>query len=119
MKDKKKLVNPKLIVCMTVLLAFGHSLPSFSHFLVFATVFVFYQFAGAGIPNATILVLIPALGKYWGFDDSMVEFTIAFYVIVEPIATIGNILANSIFVIFCKKQGQNLRMLLKGLVLGQ
>ena len=112
MKDKKKLVNPKLIGCMTVLLAFGHSLPSFSHFLVFATVFVFYQFAGAGIPNATILVLIPALEKYWGFNDSMVEFTIAFYVIVEPIATIGNILANSIFVIFCKKQGQNLRMLL-------
>ena len=45
------------------------------------------------------MVIIPVLKQYWGYDDVMIAFVIAFYAIIEPISTIGNVAANNIFVI--------------------
>lgn len=87
------------IMCMIVLLVFNHPLPTIYNFLIFSVFFIINQFAGAGVPNATIMVLIPVLKQYYGYDDVMIAFAIAFYAIMEPISTVGNVAANNIFVI--------------------
>lgn len=91
------------IMCMFVLLVFNHPLPTIYNFAAFSIFFIVNQFAGAGVPNATIMLLIPVLIKYWGYNDVMIAFVIAFYAIVEPISTAGNIAANNIFVVLVHK----------------
>ena len=91
-----------LIICMIVAVTFNHPLPDFYSFFTLTLFFIFNQFAGAGVPNATIMVLIPMLKSSWGFDDSMCAFTIAFYSLIEPISTVGNVTANNLFVILFK-----------------
>lgn len=91
-----------MVMCMMVAVGFNHVLPDFHSFAVLAVFFVFNQFAGAGIPNATIMVLIPILKSNLNFDDSMCAFTIAFYSIIEPISTVGNVALNNFFIILFK-----------------
>lgn len=91
-----------MLMCMMVSVGFNHTLPDLYNFVYLAIFFVFNQFAGAGVPNATIMVLIPVLRLCWNFDDSMCAFTIAFYSVVEPISTVGNVAANNIFVVLFK-----------------
>jgi Na+/H+-dicarboxylate symporter len=91
------------IMAMIVMLAFNHPLPSASDFVMFGIFFVLNKFAGGGVPSGTIMVTVPVLKKYLGFDDSMIAFIIAFYGIMDPIATSGNVAANNFFVIVFQK----------------
>jgi Na+/H+-dicarboxylate symporter len=91
------------ILSMMVMLAFNHPLPSVSAFLMFGLFFVLNKFAGGGVPSGTIMVTIPVLKDCFGFDDSMIAFTVAFYGVIDPIATSGNVAANNLFVILLQK----------------
>jgi Na+/H+-dicarboxylate symporter len=91
------------IMAMIVMLAFNHPLPSLSNFVMFGLFFVLNKFAGGGVPSGTIMVTVPVLKEYLGFDDSMIAFIIAFYGIMDPIATSGNVAANNFFVIIFQK----------------
>ena len=91
------------IMAMIVMLAFNHPLPSASDFVMFGVFFVLNKFAGGGVPSGTIMVTVPVLKRYLGFDDSMIAFIIAFYGIMDPIATSGNVAANNFFVIIFQK----------------
>jgi Na+/H+-dicarboxylate symporter len=91
------------IMAMIVMLAFNHPLPSVCNFILFGVFFVLNKFAGGGVPSGTIMVTVPVLKEHLGFDDSMVAFIIAFYGIMDPIATSGNVCANNLFVIIFQK----------------
>lgn len=91
------------ILAMTVMIAFNHPLPSFHNFIMFGIFFVLNKFAGGGVPSGTIMVTVPVLKSYLGFDDAMIAFTIAFYGVIDPIATAGNVAANNFFVIIFQK----------------
>lgn len=91
------------IMAMIVMLAFNHPLPGITNFLMFGIFFVLNKFAGGGVPSGTIMVTIPVLREYFGFDDSMIAFIIAFYGIIDPIATSGNVAANNFFVVIFQK----------------
>ncbi|MDR2779320.1 MAG: dicarboxylate/amino acid:cation symporter [Puniceicoccales bacterium] len=91
------------ILAMTIMLAFNHPLPNVSTFLRFGVFFVLNKFAGGGVPSGTIMVTVPLLRDYLGFDDSMIAFAIAFYGVIDPIATSGNVTANNFFVIIFQK----------------
>jgi Na+/H+-dicarboxylate symporter len=91
------------IMAMIVMLAFNHPLPSVPNFIMFGIFFVLNKFAGGGVPSGTIMVTVPVLKEYFGFDDSMIAFIVAFYGIVDPIATSGNVSANGFFVIIFQK----------------
>lgn len=91
------------IMAMMVLLAFNHPLPDVRHFVLFGIFFVLNKFAGGGVPSGTILVTVPVLRKFLGFDDEMTSFIIAFYGVMDPIATAGNVAANNLFVIIFQK----------------
>jgi Na+/H+-dicarboxylate symporter len=91
------------IMAMLVMVSLNHPLPSVWEFVMFGTFFVLNKFAGGGVPSGTIMVTIPALREYLGFDDSMIAFIIAFYGVVDPIATAGNVAANNFFVVIFQK----------------
>jgi Na+/H+-dicarboxylate symporter len=91
------------IMAMIVMLAFNHPLPNVSSFVLFGIFFVLNKFAGGGVPSGTIMVTVPVLKEYLGFDDSMIAFIIAFYGVIDPIATSGNVCANNLFVIIFQK----------------
>jgi Na+/H+-dicarboxylate symporter len=91
------------IMAMIVLLAFNHPLPSVYNFVIFGTFFVLNKFAGGGVPSGTIMVTVPVLTDYLGFDNSMTAFIIAFYGVIDPIVTSGNVTANNLFVIMLQK----------------
>lgn len=87
------------ILAMIVMIAFNHPLPSFQNFLMFGIFFILNKFAGGGVPSGTIMVTVPAMKNYLGFDDSMIAFAVAFYGVIDPVATAGNVTANNFFVI--------------------
>jgi Na+/H+-dicarboxylate symporter len=91
------------IMALVVMVSLNHPLPSVWEFILFGAFFVLNKFAGGGVPSGTIMVTIPALKEYLGFDDSMIAFIIAFYGVVDPIATAGNVAANNFFVIIFQK----------------
>ena len=91
------------ILALIVMNAFNHPLPNFSGYFLFGIFFVLNKFAGGGVPSGTIMVTVPVLKEYFAFDDSMVAFIIAFYGVIDPIATCGNVTANNFFVIIFQK----------------
>ncbi|MDR2158160.1 MAG: dicarboxylate/amino acid:cation symporter [Holosporaceae bacterium] len=91
------------IMALIVMLAFNHPLPSLLNFVMFGVFFVLNKFAGGGVPSGTIMVTVPVLKEYLGFDDTMTAFIIAFYGIIDPIATSGNVAANNFFVVIFQK----------------
>ncbi|MDR0742666.1 MAG: dicarboxylate/amino acid:cation symporter [Puniceicoccales bacterium] len=91
------------ILAMTIMLAFNHPLPNVSTFLIFGVLFVLNKFAGGGVPSGSIMVTVPLLRDCLGFDDSMIAFAIAFYGVIDPIATSGNVAANNFFVVIFQK----------------
>lgn len=91
------------IMSMMVLLAFNHPLPSIPQFVMFGIFFVLNKFAGGGVPSGTIMVTLPILQNYFGYDDSMTAFIVAFYGVMDPIATSGSVAGNNFFVVVFKK----------------
>jgi Na+/H+-dicarboxylate symporter len=102
------------IIAMMVLLAFNHPLPRLSEFIMFGIFFVLNKFAGGGVPSGTIMVTLPVLKDHFGFDDSMLAFIIAFYGIMDPVATCGNVFANNLFVILFQKIRKFVKMRIIG-----
>jgi Na+/H+-dicarboxylate symporter len=49
------------------------------------------------------MITIPILQNYFGYDDGMIAFIVAFYGIMDPIATSGSVAGNNFFVIVFKK----------------
>jgi Na+/H+-dicarboxylate symporter len=91
------------VMAMIVLRVFHHPLPTPADFVLFGLFFVLNKFAGGGVPSGTIMVVVPVMEKYLGFDETMTAFIIAFYGIIDPIATAGNVAANNFFVLFFQK----------------
>lgn len=91
------------IIAMIMLLLFNQPLPSLNDYLVFALFFVITKFSGAGVPGGSILVMVPVLEKYLGFTPEMSGIITIFYMLVDPITTLGNVLGNNIFVILFSK----------------
>jgi len=91
------------ILSLMVLITFNHPMPTVSEFIMFGVFFVLNKFAGGGVPSGTIMVTVPVLKEYLGFDDSMTAFIIALYGVIDPIATSGNVAANNFFVVIFQK----------------
>ena len=100
------MLGSSMAVSVSVLLimnAFHYPLPDYKHFAVFGFYFVINKFAGAGVPAGSILVALPILIKTLGFTNDMTALVLAFYIVFDPIITLGNVTANNIFVIFTQK----------------
>lgn len=85
------------IFAFAVLKSFGTPEPEFISYLTFASYFVLAKFSVAAVPGGGILVMLPILEKYLGFDPVMLSLITALYILFDPIITSANILGNGGF----------------------
>ncbi len=85
------------IFAFAVLKGFGVEEPSFYSYLMFAFYFVLAKFSVAAIPGGGILVMIPVLESYLGFNAEMLSLITALYILFDPVITGANVLGNGAF----------------------
>ena len=85
------------ILAYAVLKSYGVTEPSLIHYTVFACYFVLAKFSVASIPGGGILVMLPILESYLGFDSAMLSLITALYILFDPVITCANVLGNGAF----------------------
>lgn len=85
------------IFAFAVLKSFGVEDPSFVNYLIFAGYFVLAKFSVAAVPGGGILVMLPILEAYLGFNGQMLSLITALYILFDPVITCANILGNGGF----------------------
>lgn len=86
---------PILAIC--ILKTFGHTLPDFSTYVVFALYFVLAKYAVAAVPGGGIIVMLPILEKYLGFNAEMLSLITTLYILFDAFVTMANVLGNGAF----------------------
>jgi Na+/H+-dicarboxylate symporter len=85
------------IFAYALLKSFGMPEPSLISYLIFTVYFVLAKFSVAAIPGGGILVMIPILEKYLGFNSNMLSLITALYILFDPVITCANIFGNGAF----------------------
>lgn len=85
------------IFAFAILKSFGLAEPAFFTYLLFALYFVIAKFSVAAIPGGGIIVMLPILEGYLGFDAEMMSLITALYILFDPVITCANILGNGGF----------------------
>lgn len=85
------------IFAYAVMKSYGVAEPSFFNYLVFVFYFVLAKFSVAAIPGGGILVMLPILHSYLGFNTDMLSLITALYILFDPIITSMNVMGNGAF----------------------
>jgi Na+/H+-dicarboxylate symporter len=85
------------IFAFAVMKSFGVEEPMFLSYLIFALYFVLAKFSVAAVPGGGILVMLPILESYLGFDADMLSLITALYILFDPVITCANVLGNGGF----------------------
>lgn len=85
------------IFAFAVMKSFGVEEPSFANYLTFALFFVLAKFSVAAVPGGGVLVMLPILEGYLGFNGEMLSLITALYILFDPVITCANILGNGAF----------------------
>jgi hypothetical protein len=91
------------IFAFAVLKSFGVAEPAFLAYVLFAAYFVLAKFSVAAVPGGGILVMLPILEKYLGFNAEMLSLITALYILFDPVITCANVLGNGAFAIGIEK----------------
>lgn len=71
--------------------------PDISTYFIFTVYFVLAKFSVAAIPGGGIIVMLPILDKYLGFNTEMLSLITALYILFDPFITSANVLGNGAF----------------------
>lgn len=85
------------IFAFAILKSFGMPEPTLFSYLIFMCYFVLAKFSVAAIPAGGIIVMLPVLETYLGFNANMLSLITALYILFDPIVTSANILGNGAF----------------------
>lgn len=91
------------MLAMVTMLIFQGALPSLIQYAFFVLYFCFSMFAASGIPGGGILVIIPILKSYLGFDAEMVSVLLAIYLLMDSFVTAANIMGDGALVIIVNR----------------
>lgn len=68
--------------------------PHLFTYLIFTGYFVLAKFSVAAIPGGGIIVMLPILEQYLGFNAEMLSLITALYILFDPVITSANVLGN-------------------------
>jgi Na+/H+-dicarboxylate symporter len=85
------------IFAYAVLKSFGMAEPSLFNYLIFTFYFVLAKFSVAAIPGGGIIVMLPILESYLGFNGEMMSLITALYILFDPVITCANVFGNGAF----------------------
>lgn len=71
--------------------------PDIVTYFMFSIYFVIAKFSVAAIPGGGIIVMLPILEQYLGFNSNMLSLITALYILFDPIITSANVLGNGAF----------------------
>ncbi|RTK92709.1 MAG: dicarboxylate/amino acid:cation symporter [Rickettsiales bacterium] len=71
--------------------------PDIYAYFIFTIYFVLAKFSVAAIPGGGIIVMLPILEQYLGFNTEMLSLITALYILFDPIITGFNVLGNGAF----------------------
>lgn len=91
------------ILAFAILKSFDMPAPSLTEYLIFSVYFVMAKFSVAAIPGGGIIVMLPILESYMGFNASMLSLITALYILFDPIITCANVLGNGGFALLIDK----------------
>lgn len=81
-------------LCFLIYLQFHGQAPDLSIWIPFTLVFVLARFATAAVIGGAIFVMLPIYEYYLGFTPEMIAIILAFNVILDPVITCSNVVAN-------------------------
>ena len=87
---------------------FRHS-PDSLTWMSFSLIFVLARFATAAILGGAIFIMLPIYEAYLGFNAEMIAIILAFNVVLDPLVTSCNLVANGRFAASLKKSGSHCR----------
>ena len=85
------------IFAFAILKSFGVEEPSCINYVIFAFYFVLAKFSVAAVPGGGILVMLPILETYLGFNGEMLSLITTLYILFDPLITSANVLGNGAF----------------------
>lgn len=85
------------IFAYAILKSFGMPCPHLLQYLIFVGYFVLAKFSVAAIPGGGIIVMLPILEHYLGFNADMLSLITALYILFDPVITAANVLGNGAF----------------------
>lgn len=91
------------ILAFAILKSFDLPAPQLTEYLIFALYFVIAKFSVAAIPGGGIIVMLPILESYMGFNAPMLSLITALYILFDPIITCANVLGNGGFALLIDK----------------
>jgi Na+/H+-dicarboxylate symporter len=81
-------------LCLVILKNFGHPMPDFTAWLLFMSVFTLARYTTAAVMGGAIYLMIPIYKATLGFTDDMVAIILALNIVLDPIITASNVMAN-------------------------
>ncbi|MBP7075148.1 MAG: cation:dicarboxylase symporter family transporter [Rhabdochlamydiaceae bacterium] len=81
-------------LCFLLYRHFFGSPPDFATWALFSAVFVIARFATAAVIGGAIFIMLPIYESYLSFNAEMIAIILAFNVILDPIVTSCNVIAN-------------------------
>lgn len=91
------------VLAYAVIKSFGLPEPALMTYLVFVLYFVLAKFSVAAVPGGGILVMLPILENYLGFNAEMLSLITALYILFDPVITSANVLGNGAFALMVDK----------------
>ncbi len=85
------------VTALSLLLMFGHPLPTLSAFLIYTAYYCLAKFSTAGVPGAGVIVILPVARDYLGLDETLTALLSTIYILKDPILTSSNIFGNGAF----------------------
>lgn len=86
------------IFAFAILKSFGIPEPTLANYTIFTFYFALARFSVAAIPGGGILMTLPILEKYLGFQSDMASLITTLYILFDPILTSVNIFGNGAFI---------------------
>ncbi len=71
--------------------------PDIYTYFIFTCYFVLAKFSVAAIPGGGIVVMLPILDQYLGFNTEMLSLITALYILFDPVITSANVMGNGAF----------------------
>jgi hypothetical protein len=81
-------------LCFLIYTQFYGTSPSLSMWIPFSLVFVLTRYATAAVLGGAIFIMLPVYEAYLHFTPDMIAIILAFNVILDPIITCANVVAN-------------------------
>jgi Na+/H+-dicarboxylate symporter len=85
------------VLIYAILRSYHFAMPSEALFLTFALQSVLAKFSVAAVPGGGIIVVLPIIERVFGFDGAMASLIFSMYLILDPFATVANVLGNGAF----------------------